>query len=110
MIASFYVGGNALQLGVSAISLFFKNPKTLKDRYKLTGFDPYTMKTQVFIDGNKRAAIIYANHYLIAHGQGFLVIPEVHVSEFKKLLVAYYEGEDPKRITDFLKTNCWKTF
>lgn len=70
----------------------------------------YTMKTQVFIDGNKRAAIIYANHYLIAHGQGFLVIPEAHVSEFKKLLVSYYEGEDPKRITDFLKTNCWKTF
>ncbi|MBR2684647.1 MAG: Fic family protein [Erysipelotrichaceae bacterium] len=70
----------------------------------------YTMKTQVFIDGNKRAAIIYANHYLIAHGQGFLVIPEAHVSEFKKLLVAYYEGEDPKRITDFMKENCWKTF
>ena len=70
----------------------------------------YTMKTQVFIDGNKRAAIIYANHYLIAHGQGFLVIPEAHVSEFKKLLVAYYEGGDPERITDFLKTNCWKTF
>ena len=70
----------------------------------------YTMKTQVFIDGNKRAAIIYANHYLIAHGQGFLVIPEGRVSEFKKLLVEYYEGEDPKRITDFLKTNCWKSF
>ncbi len=70
----------------------------------------YTMKTQVFIDGNKRAAIIYANHYLIAHGQGFLVIPEAHVSGFKKLLVEYYEGEDPNRITDFLKTNCWKTF
>ena len=70
----------------------------------------YTMKTQVFIDGNKRAAIIYANHYLIAHGQGFLVIPEAHVSEFKKLLVACYEGGDPERITDFLKLNCWKTF
>ena len=70
----------------------------------------YTMKTQVFIDGNKRAAIIYANHYLIAHGQGFLVIPEAHVSEFKKLLVAYYESGDPERITDFLKLNCWKTF
>ena len=39
--ASFYIGGNALQLGVSAVSLFFKNQKTLKDRYKLTGFDPY---------------------------------------------------------------------
>ena len=70
----------------------------------------YTMKTQVFVDGNKRAAIIYANHYLIAHGQGFLVIPEAHVSEFKKLLVTYYEGAVPKQITDFLKAYCWKTF
>ena len=70
----------------------------------------YTMKTQVFIDGNKRAAVIYANHFLIAHGQGFLVIPEVYVSEFKKLLVAYYEGQDAGIITAFLKENCWKTF
>ena len=36
----------------------------------------YSMKTQIFIDGNKRASVIFANHYLIAHGQGFLVIPE----------------------------------
>ena len=70
----------------------------------------YAMKTQVFIDGNKRAAVIYANHYLIAHGQGLLVIPEAHVSEFKKLLMMYYEGQDSKRITDFLKGNCWKRF
>lgn len=70
----------------------------------------YTMKTQVFIDGNKRAAIIYANHFLIAHGQGFLVIPEVHVPEFRKHLVAYYEGADPEIIITFLKRNCWKTF
>ena len=69
-----------------------------------------TMKTQVFIDGNKRAAVIYANHFLIAHGQGFLVIPEMHVPEFKKLLVAYYEGEASGIITAFLKENCWKTF
>ena len=70
----------------------------------------YTMKTQVFIDGNKRAAVIYANHFLIAHGQGFLVIPEAHVSAFKKLLVAYYKGQDAGTITAFLKENCWKTF
>ena len=70
----------------------------------------YAMKTQVFIDGNKRAAVIYANHYLIAHGQGLLVIPEAHVSEFKKLLMMYYEGQDSKRITDFLKGNCWNRF
>lgn len=70
----------------------------------------YTMKTQVFIDGNKRAAVIYANHFLISHGCGFLVIPEKHVFMFKKLLVSYYEGNDPYEITGFLKENCWKTF
>lgn len=70
----------------------------------------YSMKTQVFIDGNKRASVIFANHYLIAHGQGFLVIPEEHVSEFKKKLVAFYEGEDITVISNFLKEKCWKTF
>ena len=70
----------------------------------------YVMKTQVFIDGNKRSAVIYANHYLIAHGQGFLVIPEEHVPEFKRLLIRYYEGEDIGVISAFLKDNCWKRF
>lgn len=70
----------------------------------------YTMKTQVFLDGNKRAAVIFANHYLVAHGQGFLVIPEEEVPEFKQLLVRYYEGWDPKDIICFLKEKCWKTF
>ena len=68
----------------------------------------YAMKTQIFIDGNKRAAVIFANHFLIAHGQGFLVIPEKQVSKFKKLLVAYYEGEDAEIITAFLKEKCCK--
>ena len=68
----------------------------------------YCMKTQVFLDGNKRAAVIFANHYLIAHGGGFLVIPENHVPEFKRLLVKYYEGEDISVIAAFLKKNCWK--
>ena len=70
----------------------------------------YSMKTQIFLDGNKRASVIYANHYLIAHGQGFLVIPENHVPEFKKKLVAYYEGEPLVTISEFLKQNRWKTF
>ena len=68
----------------------------------------YCMKTQVFVDGNKRASVIFANHYLISHGQGLLVIPEKDVPEFKKLLVAYYEGEDINVIATFLKEKCWK--
>ena len=69
----------------------------------------YCMKTQIFLDGNKRASVIFANHYIISHGGGFLVIPEKKVSEFKKLLVKYYEGENISIIRSFMKINCWKT-
>ena len=82
----------------------------IADIDKSIGLCLYAMKTQAFIDGNKRAAVIYANHYLIAHGQGVLVIPEAHVAEFKKLLVEYYEGADVEIIASFLKENCWKSF
>ena len=67
----------------------------------------YCMKTQIFLDGNKRASVIFANHYLISHGGGFLVIPEKEVPEFKKLLVSYYEGENISNISNFIKKKCW---
>ena len=70
----------------------------------------YCMKTQIFNDGNKRASVIFANHYLIAQGGGMLIIPEKHVPEFKRLLVAYYEGKDNGEIIRFLKEQCMKTF
>lgn len=68
----------------------------------------YCMKTQIFLDGNKRAAVIFANHYLIAHGSGFIVIPENEVPEFKRLLVKYYEGQDISVIAAFMKERCHK--
>lgn len=70
----------------------------------------YCMKTQIFTDGNKRASVIFANHFLIAHGEGFLVIPEAKVSEFKKLLVEYYDGAELTAISNFMKQFCWKRF
>ena len=70
----------------------------------------YCMKTQVFMDGNKRASVIFANHYLIAQGMGFLVIPEMDVPEFKKLLVEYYEGAPLEINGAFLREKCWKNF
>ena len=68
----------------------------------------YVMKTQIFIDGNKRTGIIFANHYLISKGKGLLVIPYDLVTEFKKLLVLYYEGKEDKLIKNFLKEKCWR--
>ena len=70
----------------------------------------YCMKTQVFNDGNKRASVIFANHYMISKGQGLIVIPESHVPEFKRLLVAYYESRDNGEIMEFMRSKCWRTF
>ncbi len=68
----------------------------------------YCMKTQIFNDGNKRAAVIFANHYLIGSAAGLLVIPEKKVPEFKRLLVGYYEDRDAGEISDFMKRECWR--
>lgn len=70
----------------------------------------YCMKTQVFMDGNKRASVIFANHFLISQGEGLLVIPERNVPEFKRYLVAYYEDRGNGEITEFMKSTCWRRF
>lgn len=70
----------------------------------------YCMKTQIFNDGNKRASVIFANHYMISKGRGLIVIPESHVPEFKRLLVAYYEDRDNGKIVAFMRSKCWRTF
>lgn len=68
----------------------------------------YVMKKQLFLDGNKRTAIIFSNHYLISHALGLLVVPADEVDEYKKVLVSYYEDESKKPdIVAFLKAKCW---
>lgn len=69
----------------------------------------YCMKAQIFNDGNKRAAVVFSNHYLISQGGGMLIIPEKEVPRFKRLLVAFYEGTDNSVYT-FMKEKCIKTF
>ena len=67
----------------------------------------YTMKKQVFIDGNKRTSVIYSNHYLISKGKGIITIPAELTEEFKDLLIPYYEGKDEKKIKKFIKEKCY---
>ena len=66
----------------------------------------YVMKTQIFLDGNKRTAVIFANHYLISRGKGLIVIPVELVSEYKKMLIDYYEDKNDD-IKNFLKEKCY---
>lgn len=68
----------------------------------------YTMKKQVFIDGNKRTSVIYSNHYLISKGKGIIVIPTELTEEFKDLLIPYYEGKDELEIKKFIKEKCYR--
>ncbi len=70
----------------------------------------YCMKTQIFNDGNKRASVIFANHYLISHAGGIIIIPEQQVPKFKQLLISYYEGLDNGEIIDFMKKLCHRKF
>ena len=67
----------------------------------------YIMKKQIFIDGNKRTSIIFANHYLISKGKGIIVIPAELADEYKDLLINYYEGKDKTKIKKFLKEKCF---
>ena len=67
----------------------------------------YTMKKQVFIDGNKRTAVIYSNHYLISKGKGIIAIPAELTEKFKDLLIPYYEGKDENKIREFIKEKCY---
>ena len=67
----------------------------------------YTMKKQIFIDGNKRTSVIYSNHYLISKGKGIIAIPTELTEEFKNLLIPYYEGKDENKIRKFIKEKCY---
>ena len=78
--------------------------KTINDVDKAIEFLLYTMKKQVFIDGNKRTSVIFSNHYLISKGKGIIAIPAELTEKFKDLLISYYEGKDENSIKKFIKS------
>lgn len=67
----------------------------------------YVMKKQIFIDGNKRTAVVFINHYLISKGKGIIVIPAELADDFKNLLILYYEGKEENKIKKFVKEKCY---
>lgn len=61
------------------------------------------MRKQIFIDGNKRTALIFANHFLVSNGVGVIFVDSGTTDEYKKLLVEYYETNKKDAIVEFLK-------
>ena len=67
------------------------------------------MRTQVFLDGNKRSANLLCNQFLLRHGQGIFSIRPERNDEFLKKLIAYYESNDPTELKVYLYQNCFYT-
>lgn len=69
----------------------------------------YLMKTQVFLDGNKRTANLLCNQFLLRHGQGIISIRPESNKEFLDKLVKYYESDDPTELKEYMYNNCLYT-
>lgn len=66
----------------------------------------FLMRTQMFLDGNKRTSIMVANSLLIRNGCGIISIEQKNISKFNEHLVDFYETNDPNQLKKFLYDNC----
>lgn len=64
------------------------------------------MWQQVFWDGNKRTATLFANAMLIEKGCGILEISELQMPEFNIKLSDFYRSEDDTDVATYLYQNC----
>jgi prophage maintenance system killer protein len=64
------------------------------------------MRKQIFLDGNKRTAMLAGNQVLIASGCGIISVPIEHQQAFRAMLIAFYETGDAEPIASFLYENC----
>lgn len=68
----------------------------------------YVVRSQMFIDGNKRVAQLIANKVLIQNDIGIFQIPIEKLEEFKTLLIEFYETDNDTEIIDFMQMHCIK--
>lgn len=67
----------------------------------------YVCKAQLFNDGNKRTATLFANLFMIQNGLGILSIPVDKKLEFYNALTMYYDNDSNiAGLKDFLRENC----
>jgi hypothetical protein len=64
------------------------------------------MRRQMFIDGNKRTAMLAANHEMIRCGAGIISIPVEQIKAFSLNLIKYYETGNILDAKSFVYENC----
>lgn len=67
----------------------------------------FVCKSQLFNDGNKRTATLFANLFMIQNGLGILSIPVDKKLEFYNALTDYYEDDkNIEALKEFIYRNC----
>lgn len=65
----------------------------------------WAMRRQMFLDGNKRTAMLLANKILIENGCGIIAVKESDLDVFGEKLIKFYETNDMEEIKEFLYEN-----
>ena len=66
----------------------------------------WLMRRQMFIDGNKRVAMIFANKIMIDNGCGIITIANELQADFCTKLINYYETNDMEELKLWIYNNC----
>lgn len=66
----------------------------------------YVMRKQMFIDGNKRVAMLFANKIMIDNGCGIISICQELQSLFYEKLIKYYETGEMDELKKWIYDNC----
>ena len=66
----------------------------------------WTVRSQLFWDGNKRTATLAANKILIPNGKGVFSVEEKDHEQFNELLTYFYNSGNTDKIKDFLYSKC----
>lgn len=62
----------------------------------------WVMRRQMFIDGNKRVAMLFANKIMIDNGCGIITIAQENQPAFYEKLIKYYENGDMQDLKEWI--------
>lgn len=64
------------------------------------------MRMQLFVDGNKRVAMLFANKIMIDNGCGIISISQEYQSTFYEKLIGYYETDNMDDLKQWIYNKC----
>ena len=66
----------------------------------------WIMRRQMFIDGNKRVAMLFANKIMIDNGCGIITISQENQPTFYEKLIKFYETNDMYDLKEWIYNTC----